>query len=232
MSLLWRYDDYVNHLAHPNPLVRRWAFEALDHRFANRYTDEVIRLIRDDNELLACVALRYLAIHGAVQHAPAILETFKAGRGLVVSNCAIALGDLGYEPAGEVMIEYLTTTHSFDLFLSIMPYLGKIQCEDYREALVSVMEQIDDPFALGGIAERLLSYHHPEDIGLVLGHYFRLTEPTLSNDSILRGLSGALGGGDYFRDLADFGRNTILEKPGRTIEELMAGIHRFAWTGN
>ena len=85
------------------------------------------------------------------------------------------------------------------------------------------MEQIDDPFALSGIAESLLSYHHPEDIGLVLGHYFRLTEPTLSNESVFRGLSGALGGGDYFRDLADFGRNTILEKPGRTIEELMAG---------
>jgi len=223
MNLLWRYDDYVKHLAHPNPLVRRWAFEALDHRFANRYTDEVIRLIRDDNELLACAALRYLAIQGAVQHAPAILETFKAGRGLVASNCAIALGDLGYEPAGEVMIEYLTTTKSSDIFLSIIPYLGKIQCEDYREALGSVMEQTDDSFTLGGVTESLLRYHHPEDIGRVLGHYLRVTESNHSGDSILRGLSHALGGGDYFRDLSDFGRNAILEKPGRTIEELLAG---------
>jgi hypothetical protein len=223
MSLLWRYDDYVKNLVHPHPLVRRWAFDSIEHRFANRYTDAVIRLIGDEDELLACAALRYLATQGAVQHAPAILETFKAGRGLVAGNCAIALGDLGYEPAGEVLIDYLTTARSSDFSWSIMHYFGKIQCEDHREVLGAVMEQTDDPFDLGGVTENLLRYHHPEDIGRVLGHYFRVTTSNHSGDPILRGLAHALGGGDYFRDLADFGRNGILEKPGRTIEELMAG---------
>ena len=223
MNLLWGYDDYVKHLAHPNPLVRRWAFDSLDHRFVNRYTGEVICLIRDEDEPLACAALRYLAIQGAVQNAPAILETFKASRGLVASNCAIALGDLGYEPAGEVMIEHLTTSHNPDLFLSIIVFLGKIQCEDHREALRSLMEQIDDPFALGGVTESLLSYYHPEDIGRVLSPYLRVTASKHSGTPILRGLSNALGGGAYFRDLADFDRNAILEAPNRTIEELMAG---------
>ena len=33
MHQLWSYQDYVDHLTHPNDLVRRWAFEALQEIF-------------------------------------------------------------------------------------------------------------------------------------------------------------------------------------------------------
>ena len=72
MNKLWDYEDYVAHLIHPNPLVRHWAFKALEGRYSNKYSDEVSNLIDDKDEHLACVALRYLAMHEADQHAPVI----------------------------------------------------------------------------------------------------------------------------------------------------------------
>ena len=77
MNKLWDYKDYVNHLSHENRLVRRWAFNALENHYPNIYTDKVCNLISDEDEHLACAAPRYLSWHGAVQHAPAILESFK-----------------------------------------------------------------------------------------------------------------------------------------------------------
>jgi hypothetical protein len=172
---------------------------------------------------MACSALRYLAIHEAVQHAPSILATLKTRPGLVAENCVIALGDLGYVPAGEVMIEHLASTKSPELFLSLIPYMGKIKCEDYREALGSLMERVKDSLVQSAIAESLLGYHQPEDIGHVLSRYFQVSQSDYSEHSGLTGLAHALGAGGYFIDFVDSHPNTILEKPGRTIEEVMAG---------
>jgi len=122
MRKLWNYQDYVNHLSHQNKLVRRWALEGLENQYPNRYTDEVSKLIGDENEPLACAALRYLSRHEAVQHAPAILESFKNNTGNIPSNCAIALGDLRYEPAADVMFEYFSVTKSENTFLGILDY--------------------------------------------------------------------------------------------------------------
>jgi hypothetical protein len=82
MKRLWKYEDYVDHLSHQNELVRRWAFNALENRYLNRYTDQVANLINDENELLVCSVLRYLSFHQAVQHVPAIMERFKHSDGI------------------------------------------------------------------------------------------------------------------------------------------------------
>ena len=74
MNKLWNYEDYVNHLSHPDKTVRRWAFDALENHYPNRYTDEVCSLIGDEDQHLACAAPRYLAGHGAIQHSAVILE--------------------------------------------------------------------------------------------------------------------------------------------------------------
>ena len=120
MNRLWDYEDYVNHLSHQNKIVRRWAFEAIENHYTNRYTDEVCHLIGDEVEHLACAAPRYLAKHEAVQHAPAILESFKKGHGNVPSNCAIALGNMFYEPGLDVMLEYFSSVKSENTFLGII----------------------------------------------------------------------------------------------------------------
>jgi len=49
MDRLWKYEDYVTFLSHGNSLVREWAFDALEKQYPNRYTDEVSRLISDED---------------------------------------------------------------------------------------------------------------------------------------------------------------------------------------
>jgi len=218
MNKLWDYEDYVDHLSHPNQLVRRWAFEAIENHYANRYTDEVCNLIGDEVEHLACAAPRYLARHEAVQHAPAILESFKKDHGLIPSNCAIALGNMSYEPGLDVMLECFSSVKSEETFLGILEYLGKIDNENCRAALKSVIMQMQDPLILASAVTNLLCHHYPEDIPFIMNRYFDLVDQDPHYDTYLRNISWALGGAEYFRNLTEFPQYTILEDPGDAIE--------------
>jgi SEC-C motif len=137
MSKLWNYEDYVNHLSHQNKIVRCWAFAAIENHYPNRYTDEVSILIGDEVEHLARAAPRYLAMHEAFQHAPAILDSFKKDHGNIPSNCAIALGNMFYEPAIDVMLEYFSSVKSEEAFWGILEYLGKIDNENRMDYIYS-----------------------------------------------------------------------------------------------
>jgi hypothetical protein len=221
MNKLWDYEDYVNHLSHQNKIVRRWAFQALENHYPNRYTDEVCNLIGDDDERLSCAAPRYLAMHHAVQHAEAILETFKNAQGNVPGNCAIALGNMIYKPAVDVMLEYFPRAKSANTVLGILAFLGKIHREDCRDALRSAVIQMQDTLVLASAVTNLLHHHHPEDVSLVLDRYFDLGDRDHHYDTYLRNISYALGGAEYFRNLTDFTQNNILEKPGDVIDYLI-----------
>jgi hypothetical protein len=218
MNRLWDYNDYVNHLSHVNKIVRRWAFAAIENHYPNRYTDEVCSLIGDEVEHLACAAPRYLARHEAVQHAPAILDSFKKDDGNIPSNCAVALGKMNYEPAVDVMLEYFSHTKSADTFIGILDYLGKIRCGDCRDALKSAVIQIQDTFILGAAAANLLQHHNPEDVPLVMDRYFDSIDQDQHYDTYLRNISLALGGAEYFRDLTEFPQQDILDNPVDTID--------------
>ena len=219
MNKLWNYEDYVDHLSHPNQLVRRRAFEAIENHYANKYTDEVCNLIGDQVEHLACAAPRYLAKHGAVGHAPAILESFKKDHGLIPSNCAIALGKMSYEPALDVMFEYFSAVKSEETFLGILDYLGGVDKEKCRAALRSVIIQMHDSFILATAVTNLLGHYHQEDIPLVIDKFLDLVDqnPNQNYDPYLRNISWALDGGEYFRNLTDEPPFNILEDPGNTI---------------
>ena len=218
MNKLWDYEDYVKHLFHPNQQVRSWAFSALENHYPNRYTDEVHTLIGDKDEHLACAAPRYLAMHEAVQHAPAILESFKNGQGNIPSNCASALGNMRYEQAIDVMLEYFSKAESSETFLGILDYLGKIQREDSRNALKSAVTQLQDTFILESAVINLLQHHNSEDVPLVMDRYFEVSDGSHLTDMILRRVSYALGGGEYFRNLTEFSQNNILKKPGDVLD--------------
>ena len=220
MNKLWDYKDYVNHLSHENRLVRRWAFKALESHYPNRYTDKVGNLISDEDEHLACAAPRYLALHEAVQHGPAILESFKSSQGIIPSNCASALAKMYYEPAIDVMLEHFINPGSEETFLGILDYLGKIHREQCRDALKSAVIQMKDTFLLGSAMANLLRYHNSEDVRLVLDKYFESGDHNNRNDMLLKHISSPLGGGPYFRDLTEFGQNNILVKPVETIDGL------------
>jgi len=221
MNKLWNYEDYVNQLSHQNKLVRCWAFESLENHFPNRYTDKVSKLIGDEVEHLACAAPRYLALHEAVQHAPAILDSFKNGQGNIPNNCAVALGNMSYEPAVDVMLEYFSRTKSAETFLGILYFLGKIHHEDCRDALKSAVIKMQDTFILGSAVTNLLHHHNPEDVPLVMDRYFDLGDRDQHYDTYLRHISNALGGAEYFKNLTEFRPNDILENPSDVINSFI-----------
>lgn len=221
MNKLWDYQDYVNHLSHKNRLVRRWAFEALENHYPNIYTDEVSKLIGDEDRHLACASPRYLAQHNAVQHAPAILESFKNSQGSIPANCAQALATMYYEPAVDVMLEYFIDPGTMETFFGIFYYLGKIRREECRVALKSAVSEMTDTFFIGSAMANLLRHHNPEDINPVMEKYFELTEFSNRNDMLLKNISAPLGAEDYFADLTEYGQNLILVQPLETIDSLV-----------
>ena len=68
---------------------------------------------------------------------------FKKGKE-IFSNCAVALGNMLYEPARDVMLEYFSIVKSTETFLGILNYLGKIHHENCRAALRSAVIQMED----------------------------------------------------------------------------------------
>lgn len=212
MSLLWKYEDYVQHLTHENVLVRQWAFSAIENRYYNRYTDEVKYLLEDDDAHLASASARYLAHHGALQHAPLILEGFKRGQGFVPSNCARALAKLRYEDALEDIITSLSThIHSESLF-GIFEYLGAVFNDNSRDTLISAVQQLKDPMLKGHAMANLLRHNHPEDIEMILKMLVKALTKTKRVDDILVGpVLSFFNAATYFKELtSELGPNKKL----------------------
>ena len=222
MNRIWDYQDYVNQISHQNKIVRRWSFSAIENHYPNRYTDEVFNLIGDEDEHLACASPRYLAKFGAVQHAPLILESFKKSAGSVPGNCAAALGNMHYNSALDVMLEYFSIVKSSETFLGILDYLGKIRHDNSRAALQSAVAQIKNTIILGPAVTNLLRHYNPDDVSIVMGRYLDLFDENNHDDTYLRDISYPLGGAEYFRNLTEFNRNDILEKPDEIIDNLIS----------
>lgn len=221
MNKLWYYEDYVKHLNHNNEMVRHWAFDALENRFLNRYTDQVADLINDKNEHLVCAVLRYLSFHQAVQHAPAILERFKGAQGIIASNCAVALAKMHYEPAMEIMLKTFVTTEDSDVFFGILEYLGKMKTEKCRAALKTAAIQVQDTIVIKSAIANLLRHHNPEDINLIMEGFYNPKGSYSRHDLPLENIVSPLGGESYFRDLTEFDENEIITNPSETIDILI-----------
>jgi hypothetical protein len=221
MNKLWRYEDYVNHLSHENGMVRRWAFDALETRYLNRYTEQAADLINDEETYFVCAVLRYLSFHQANQHAPAILERFKRAQGVIAGNCASALAKLQYEPAMEVMLQRFSTTEDPETFLGILEYLGNIPDEKCRTALREAVGQMQDTMVLRSATANLLHHFNTEDLNLVMERFFTAGGSYDRFDTPLKHILSPLGGGAYFGDFTEFGHNEILSNPSETVDSFV-----------
>jgi hypothetical protein len=221
MRQLWSYQDYLSHLTHTNNLVRRWAFKAIEKRFPRRYTPEVAKLIGDSDAHLACAAPRYLAHHQAIDHAPAILESFLKDDGNVPSNCAIALGDMHYEPAVDAVLDRLMHCESVNTLLGILSYLGKIRRDGCHQALKDVFVQLSDDYLADDAAEHLLDHRDPEDVPLVLGTCIKKADPDVRSDMFLKQLIRSVGAAGMYVDLTEHGGRDVLEAPKQAIKEML-----------
>jgi len=204
MNRLWAYQDYIDHLSHPNSYVRRWAFKAIENRFPRKVTKEVSVLIGDPDERLACGAPKYLANHRAVEYAPKILETFlESGSDVVSSNCAIALGDMNYASAFDNITEVLQNSKSLETFLGIIYYLGKIRSDDSREVLLGVLHHMPDSDYVGSIAASLLSCRVPDDVAILLDILSDKHVSDFGTDELFKNCMGAIESGGIYDDLTD-----------------------------
>ncbi|MDM8536240.1 SEC-C metal-binding domain-containing protein [Desulfobacterales bacterium HSG17] len=223
MTKLWNYEDYVNYLSHDNKMVRRWAFDKIENHYPNRYTDEVSKLIGDENDHLACAAPRYIAEHEAVQHAPAIMYSFKNDQGNAPGHCATALGKMKYEPAMDSMFEYCSDKTNMETLYGVFDYFGSMDNDTCREMLISAAMQINDMFLRTSIIHNLFKHNNIEDIYFILDNYF---DPNISKWELnvfqSQGIAQALGGGDYFRNIYEYpGKSNILENPEKVLDDFL-----------
>ena len=217
MQRLWTYEDFVGRLVHPNSLVRTWAFDIIEKRFPKHYTPDVAKLIGDPDEHLACAAPRYLAKHKATEFTTDILDCMLKSRGNVPSNCAIALGDMYYEPAVGPALEMLPHCEDLNTFLGILNYLGKIHREDCHDALQEVFRQLQGRDWAEIAAFHLLEHHNTEDVPLVLEAFLSNVVQSRGHDRFLKNLASSVSAGQLFDDFAEHYRVDILGDPQKTI---------------
>ena len=218
MDKLWHFDDYVNHLTHDNGIVRRWAFNALDNWYSNKYAAQVSYLLNDEDEYMVCNALRYLSRHQAIDHAPAILEKFQSGKGIIASNCAITLARMKYEPALDTILEKFLDPGDEETLLGIFQYLGEIRSDKSREGLLSAVNQLDDSFLLSAAVGNLLQHYQLEDVKLALDIYFDSGNRDIM---LLKNILSIGGAASYFSDLTEYDKNLILSEPVETLKDLL-----------
>lgn len=242
MQKIWTYEDYVSRLSHPEATVRQWAMRAIEKRYPGRYTDEVAQLIGDENSHLACAAPRYLAKHGAVQHAEKILNCFRNSEGNVRDNCASALGRLNYVPASSEMMDIFLSPERIEAFFGLTDYFANVDLEGCRDVLRSALEQLTDPFELEVVAISLLHHFKPQDAELIIDTCLHLLLEGKHTGRLESKVATILSGEGFYRDLTE-SETDLLEEPkaclGQFIEhnfiapptELVAGVAKVLHEG-
>ncbi|MBU1626568.1 hypothetical protein KKB18_04290, partial [bacterium] len=145
--------------------------------------------------------MEYLAKHNAVQHAPAILESFKEERRIYSGNCVKSLGDLHYEQALEVILKHLPDIKHFNTIAGIFEYLGNIRNEICRDVLRDAVTQSKNSLMLGLAMEALLQHYDLEDTSLILDKVFNMEDKNGDIEWILGHISNSFEGFEFFRNL-------------------------------
>lgn len=217
MQLLWNYQEIVDFLSHPHDLVRRWAFDIIKERFPRQFTPEVAKLIGDPNEHLSCAATHYLAKHKAISFAPDILDCFLHSKGLVPGNCAIALGNMGYDEAAETIIPMISQCNDLNTFMGILSYMGKIHNETCRQMLLNMVAQYTDEYQWESAALCLLQHHHPDDVNFIMDNYFNRLGQEINIDSFFNKIMNVIYASWLYGDITD--NKDLLTAPNIFFEE-------------
>jgi len=221
MHRLWSYDDYVGHLSHSSNLVRNWAYYGIEKQYPRRFCREVSRLIDDPDPHLACRGPQYLAKHGAVEFAPAILESFLKRDGRVADNCARALGKLNYEAGFEIMVDRMKSTRDIETLLGVTAYLGSIHTQESHVLLRDSFIELSKTYYAGSGVRSLISYGDPEDVMYVFSVLSIRAEDPYELKSLYGSLMGGIGAGSIYHDLMGMHPEDILSAPKDVLEKLL-----------
>ena len=217
MNLIFQYSDYLDHLKDPNPLVRLWAFDALDTQYYRRYAPEVAQLLSQPDDESVSAAAHYLARHQALDQAPAILECFNNHKGKIGWSCGSALGKLGYLPAKESILARLADIDSEDTLLGISEYCAKVQDDECHQALRELVKSTSSEFYAGRVARNLLCYADLKDIPLVLKN----VPDERYQDIYISDLMESIGARGIYGDLVEYNLDQLMTSPDQAISYVL-----------
>ena len=217
MNLIFQYSDYLDHLKDPSPLVRLWAFDALDTQYYRRYAPEVAQLLSQPDDESVSAAAHYLARHQALDQAPAILECFNNHKGKIGWSCGSALGNLGYLPAKESILARLADIDSEDTLLGISEYCATVQDDECHQALRELVKSTSSEFYAGRVARNLLCYADPKDIPLVLKN----VPDERYQDIYISDLMESIGARGIYGDLVEYNLDQLMTSPDQAISYVL-----------
>ncbi len=175
-QLLWKLDDALRFIHHPDHPVRSWALELMINRFPERAGDAVVDMLDDDNTYIVMRATDFLGDTGDRQRCgPALLEHLKQCTDERSGYYAEALGKLGYRQALPLIIDCLRP-HPLQLkhseFIRHAAALGALGGDEARQALWSILDALPvDAHALHHVADALLEAGLPDDVDRLVQRY-------------------------------------------------------------
>lgn len=165
-SLIWQFEDYLRFASHQSDLVRIWAQNRLSVLYPTMAKRIMIKFLTDPNKKIASSSAIFLGDYGDKECGLSLLGCFKKSKDDdLSSNCAIALGKIGYEEAIPEMIKRLNQR---EIMTGIIKGLSIIKSQRAKEALINYFN--DKSFFNKDIVYQCLLFHAVlvyEDITLI-----------------------------------------------------------------
>lgn len=165
-SLIWQFEDYLRFASHQSDFVRIWAQNRLSVLYPTMAKRVMIKLLTDPNKETASASAIFLGDYGDKECGLSLLSCFKKSKdNNLSSNCAIALGKIGYEEAVPEMIKRLNQR---EIMRGIIEGLSMIKSQRAKKALINYFN--DRSFFNKDIAYQCLLFHAIlvyEDITLI-----------------------------------------------------------------
>ncbi|MFH1897129.1 MAG: HEAT repeat domain-containing protein [Candidatus Desantisbacteria bacterium] len=137
-SSVWQFEDYIRFASHQSNLVRKWVQNRLVVLYPNQSQKAFVVFLNDSDETIASYAAIIIGNNypGDNECGLALLDCFKKSHGDLASNCAIAIGKIGYKEALPELIKQLNQGDT-DVLPELITSLGIIKSQEAKEALLN-----------------------------------------------------------------------------------------------
>ncbi|MDQ4076282.1 MAG: HEAT repeat domain-containing protein [Chloroflexota bacterium] len=138
----WSFEDYREHLQHPDPSVRGWAADRIEQQFPQHLAESLVPLLQDESPNLRVTAAQALWERGKPHHEEALLAALPGTAGNERQWFMMALAKIRSAATLPILIEAVQQTDMqrpdtiFDLRrTTLIEALGNYPEADARKAL-------------------------------------------------------------------------------------------------
>ena len=137
----------------------------------------------------------------------------------------IALAHMKHHESYEAIINKFKQNESYDVFIGVIAYLGRIHTKDSRQLLLNTfIQEADNDFIddLGLISSYLLEHHNLDDVKIVVKTFFKMEENKNNRDhGFLKNILRTIKANDIYTDLRESSDGNILKNPKKIINEII-----------